>query len=195
MVSQEFFLEKYKIFYKIQYLWYIVSIKYLRLVVKNMEFKKDFKNLLKKLRTEKRLTQKALADKIDIPVSMISKYEQGTNKPSFSYLSKICRFFEVELDYFLVRGEQQNDYLNLVLDILNDKSDENFLSFIYPTLEFISKIINFEYEHIGKMFILKFENKEIKITEENLKKVLELIENDMYYNFSKYLNLFEKKEN
>ena len=98
-----------------------------------MEFKKDFKNLLKKLRTEKRLTQKALADKIDIPVSMISKYEQGTNKPSFSYLSKICRFFEVELDYFLVRGEQQNDYLNLVLDILNDKSDENFLSFIYPT--------------------------------------------------------------
>ena len=195
MVSQEFFLEKYKIFYKIQYLWYIVSIKYLRLVVKNMEFKKDFKNLLKKLRTEKRLTQKALADKIDIPVSMISKYEQGTNKPSFSYLSKICRFFEVELDYFLVRGEQQNDYLNLVLDILNDKSDENFLSFIYPTLEFISKIINFEYEHIGKMFILKFENKEIKITEENLKKVLELLENDMYYNFSKYLNLFEKKEN
>ncbi len=160
-----------------------------------MEFKKDFKNLLKKLRTEKRLTQKALADKINIPVSMISKYEQGTNKPSFSYLSKICRFFEVELDYFLVRSEQQNDYLNLVLDILNDKSDENFLSFIYPTLEFISKIINFEYEHIGKIFILKFENKEIKITEENLKKVLELLENDMYYNFSKYLNLFEKKEN
>ena len=79
------------------------------------------------------------------------------------------------------------------MDILNDKSDENFLSFIYPTLEFISKIINFKYEHIGKMFILKFENKEIKITEENLKKVLELIENDMYYNFSKYLNLFEKK--
>ena len=50
-------------------------------------------------------------------------------------------------------------------------------------------------KHIGKIFILKFENKEIKITEENLKKVLELLENDMYYNFSKYLNLFEKKEN
>ena len=155
-----------------------------------MDFKKDFKDLLKKLRIEKGLTQKALAEKTDIPVSMISKYEQGTNKPSFSYLSKICQFFEVELDYFLVKGKQQKELLNFFVDIINDKTTEETLHFFHPTLDFLSIMIGFEYNHIEESFILKFENKEVKISEENFKKALELLENDINYNFSKYLNLF-----
>ena len=73
-----------------------------------MYFKKDFKDLFKELRREKGLTQKALADKIGIPVSMISKYEQGTNKPSIPYLYRICTFFEIEPSYFFSSFDEKN---------------------------------------------------------------------------------------
>jgi toxin-antitoxin system, antitoxin component, xre family len=74
-----------------------------------MDFKKDFKDLLKNLRIEKGLTQKALANKIGIPVSMISKYEQGTNKPSISYLAKICAFFEIGPSFFLADFDEKKE--------------------------------------------------------------------------------------
>ena len=66
-----------------------------------MEFKNNFDKLLKNLRKEKGLTQKEVAKGSLIPLSMISKYEQGTNKPNYENLYKLITFYKVDFDYFI----------------------------------------------------------------------------------------------
>ena len=64
-----------------------------------------FKNRLKTLRTEKSLTQKALAEALCITVSTLSHWECGYQEPSFRDLLSICDFFEVSIDYLLGRSD------------------------------------------------------------------------------------------
>lgn len=64
-----------------------------------------FKNRLKTLRTEKSLTQKALAEALCISVSTLSHWECGYQEPSFRDLLSICDFFEVSIDYLLGRSD------------------------------------------------------------------------------------------
>lgn len=64
-----------------------------------------FKNRLKSLRTEKSLTQKALAEALHITVSTLSHWECGYQEPSFRDLLSICDFFEVSIDYLLGRSD------------------------------------------------------------------------------------------
>lgn len=61
----------------------------------------EFKDRLKKLRIEKNLSQKQLAETIDIHVMNISKYERGENKPSSEILSKIANTLNVTTDFLM----------------------------------------------------------------------------------------------
>lgn len=60
-----------------------------------------FNEKLKQLRTERRLSQKALAQAIDFTQSNISEWEQGRIEPSIGAAIALCRFFEVSADYLL----------------------------------------------------------------------------------------------
>jgi transcriptional regulator with XRE-family HTH domain len=68
----------------------------------------EFKERLKKLRTDKGLSQKELAQEAGIHIMNISKYERGENKPSSTILSKIANVLNVTTDYLMVGaiGEQ-----------------------------------------------------------------------------------------
>ena len=57
----------------------------------------DFKDKLKKLRTENGLTQEALADAVHISRSAIAKYENGNGKPSEDTLKSLAFYFGVEI--------------------------------------------------------------------------------------------------
>ena len=61
----------------------------------------NFGNRLKALRTEKRLTQKQLADQVGVAVSAISSYESGNRYPSYEVLITLARIFHVSTDYLL----------------------------------------------------------------------------------------------
>lgn len=60
-----------------------------------------FGERLKELRTEKGLSQKALAERLGCNQSMVSFWENGINEPTENAIRKAALFFEVSADYLL----------------------------------------------------------------------------------------------
>lgn len=56
---------------------------------------------LKKLRRSKKITQEAIASKLNIKRSTYAKYETGENQPDNETLIKLADFFNVKVDYIL----------------------------------------------------------------------------------------------
>lgn len=63
----------------------------------------NFKNVLRNLRTQRNLTQDALANKLGTSKSAISMYENGNREPDFETLEAIADFFNVDMDFLLGR--------------------------------------------------------------------------------------------
>ena len=61
----------------------------------------DFNQQLRTLRKKNNLTQKQLADQLDVSLSTIIKYERGDREPNIQILKRICAFFNVTIDYLL----------------------------------------------------------------------------------------------
>lgn len=62
-------------------------------------------NRIKDLRLEKGLTQKQVAEQLNITTRAYSYYETGTREPSFDVLRRICDFFDVTADYIIGRTD------------------------------------------------------------------------------------------
>lgn len=60
---------------------------------------------LKKIRTQKGLTQQAVADGIQCSTTVYARYERGEREPSIEMLLKLSAFFDVTADYLLGNGE------------------------------------------------------------------------------------------
>lgn len=60
-----------------------------------------FAQRLRELRIEKDLSQKELADVLDISNRTISMYETGNSEPNVDILVKLSKFFEVTSDYLV----------------------------------------------------------------------------------------------
>ena len=73
-----------------------------------------FSEKLKALRIGKKMSQKALADKLGVSKSVVSFYESGERFPSYDVLIKISRIFNVTTDYLLdVERERMVDVSEL----------------------------------------------------------------------------------
>lgn len=55
-----------------------------------------FKENLKALREEKKLSQKQVADSLNIPVSTYANWEQGRTQPSIEDIYRILELLEIE---------------------------------------------------------------------------------------------------
>ena len=66
---------------------------------------KIFIERLKFLRKQKKLTQKQLADNLEITERTIRSYEIGENIPSIETFIKIADFFDVSIDYLVGRSD------------------------------------------------------------------------------------------
>lgn len=62
---------------------------------------RTFNEILKELRIEKGLTQKALAQELFVTVPTLSHWECGYQEPSFKDLIRLCKYFGVSADYLL----------------------------------------------------------------------------------------------
>ena len=58
----------------------------------------NIQKFIKKLRKEKNLTQKQLADMLGVTYQAVSKWERGLNIPDISTLKEISRIFNVDMD-------------------------------------------------------------------------------------------------
>ncbi|MCD8372408.1 MAG: helix-turn-helix domain-containing protein [Clostridia bacterium] len=65
----------------------------------------DFKERLKDLRTESKMTQKQLAQKINVTDDCIYFWEKGRSEPSISQIIELADLFEVSCDYLLGKSE------------------------------------------------------------------------------------------
>ena len=73
----------------------------------------DIGNKIKELRTEQKMTQSDLAERLGVTKSSISSYENGSRLPSYDILLKIARIFKVSTDILLGHGDKNEISLNV----------------------------------------------------------------------------------
>lgn len=82
--------------------------------------------IISKLRKEKGLTQKDLADKLNISDKAVSRWETGSSSPSMEMLSRISKFFNVPLnDLITARVSTGEEDDNLVQEIIQEFTEMN----------------------------------------------------------------------
>lgn len=74
-------------------------------------------NRLKELRKEKKLTQKELAEKTDIPYRTLQRWENGKSQIKPKKAKQVADFFGVSVGYLLGYSDKVNAKANL-LDII-----------------------------------------------------------------------------
>lgn len=60
---------------------------------------REFKDIIKELRSRSGLSGEELGDRIGVDKSSISKYESGASKPNYDTIFKMAKFFGVSTDY------------------------------------------------------------------------------------------------
>ena len=85
-----------------------------------------FCDTLRTLIDERGLTQKQLAQDLEIPVSTLGGYVQGTSEPDFETLKLFANYFNVSADYLLNLkiGNTQSRLENELLRIFRSLSTE-----------------------------------------------------------------------
>jgi transcriptional regulator with XRE-family HTH domain len=87
----------------------------------------DTGKIIKKLRKERDLTQKDLADKLGITRGAVGLYEQGKRSPDNEMLSMLADFFEVSTDYLLGRTDNRQNPNDKIKSAISD--DPELLEF------------------------------------------------------------------
>ena len=80
----------------------------------------NLKNRILELRTERQLTQTLIANKINVSVSSISRYERGEMEPTLDIAIRLCDVFNVTMEW--LTGED---------DIHKDKLPKDYVDFMY----------------------------------------------------------------
>ena len=70
----------------------------------------SFNEMLKKLRTNKKLTQEELAQATGLSRSAIGMYEAGSREPSFETLEIFADFFNVDMNTLLDKNQGKPTY-------------------------------------------------------------------------------------
>ncbi len=97
----------------------------------------NISNKIKILRTTKSLTQKQLADLLEIEVSLISKYETQAAFPSLIVLKKLCQVFDISADEFLgLKDKEFIDYETILKSSIDMSglTDED-INFVKATIK------------------------------------------------------------
>jgi transcriptional regulator with XRE-family HTH domain len=78
-----------------------------------------FRQLLKELRAEKKLTQRQLARRLKVPQSYVSKYETGERRLDFVETVYVCSTMGITIEHFvslfsdrLARARRQRGHAN-----------------------------------------------------------------------------------
>lgn len=88
--------------------------------------KYDIGNRIRKFREDRKLSQKDLAEKIEVSNSRISNWEQGINRPDADILAKLCIALQVspsELLDIRLSTDELNDQERKVIQAYRTKTD------------------------------------------------------------------------
>ncbi len=95
---------------------------------------------LKKARTDKKMTQEMLAEKLDVSIAFLSRIERGNSHVNLKRLSQICEILGVSEGYILngASSKSENYLTSEFNDILNSISPEK-QKLIYRIAKVISE--------------------------------------------------------
>lgn len=95
---------------------------------------------LKKARTDKNLTQKKLAEKLDVSIAFLSRIERGNSHISLKRLSEVCDILGVTEGYILNGASStSNNYLTSEFNDVLNNSSPNKQKLIYKIAKIISE--------------------------------------------------------
>lgn len=90
---------------------------------------REFKEVLKGLREERRLSQKELAEDLNLGISTIGMYENGSRMPKYDILEQIADYFNVDMNYLLGKTPIRNSYRDGEFSQWgNDTANQEYLS-------------------------------------------------------------------
>ena len=166
-----------------------------------MKYRENFSEKLRELRKAKRLTQREVAEKIDVSISMYSKYEQGLNYPSEVTLLRLINFFDISASDFVLKDSSIDIELinaslsHIMKDFKNEESDDEIEQLNeLKLLDFLEEYFNFKIEYKYDSFIFNYENRKIEIFNKNMVKFIKLLEKDIIFNIEKYFYLLGFEE-
>lgn len=74
-----------------------------------------FSDTLKKLRTEKGLSQQDLANKVFVTKATVSRWESGNRLPDATMISRLAKILGVDVNVLLTAAAQSDDCPNVIL--------------------------------------------------------------------------------
>ena len=77
----------------------------------------NFGKYVKILRKDNFLTQEEFANKLGVSRQTVSNWEQNITTPNLNDIEKICKVFNIELNYFCKKGKSFNNLFKKVLKI------------------------------------------------------------------------------
>ena len=89
---------------------------------------------LQEQRTLKNLSQKQVADAINVSASIVSNYENGERTPSLEILVALARLFQCSTDYLLGFEKIDSDK-RLDISMLTDEQVKLLQHFLYGFME------------------------------------------------------------
>jgi transcriptional regulator with XRE-family HTH domain len=123
----------------------------------------DFGNVLRDLLEERGITQKQLANVLNIAPSTISSYVQNNSEPDFEMLKQISKYFNTSIDFLLDNriGNIETHEEDEILRIFRNLTEEQKIIFTAQGQVFIQhnlkgdKISGYRYE-------IELDNKKVK---------------------------------
>jgi|GEM_PF-293404 len=79
----------------------------------------QFNERIKSLREREKLTQKQIAEILDISKSAYVKYERGEREPRYGILLALSQYFDVTVDYILGKSNEENPYVDTIDELKN----------------------------------------------------------------------------
>ena len=74
---------------------------------------------LKKARTDKKMTQENLAEKLDVSIAFLSRIERGNSHINLKRLSQVCEILGVSEGYILNGASREKGYKNRIILIVS----------------------------------------------------------------------------
>lgn len=69
---------------------------------------KSFCDIFKELRSDEKLSQEKMAEKLDVSPALISKWERDESTPNPEMLEYISNYFNVSVDYLIGKSQFKN---------------------------------------------------------------------------------------
>ena len=120
---------------------------------------------LRELRTEKKLTQEQLAEKVNVSGRTVSRWENGNNMPDLSIIVELADFYDVDIRELLNgerKSEKMNEDLKETLMMVSEYSEEEkkkqtkqFFTYIIGSVVFFGilvVILVFQLDHVHDAF-------------------------------------------